>query len=89
VRLDEAVCRVQDIQATVRHRHGPVHAATALLEGFEDDGLAGEIDAAGRERQGLADAAARIVQDQAEGADLARGVPGRFEEGPALGGGQV
>jgi hypothetical protein len=60
VRLDEAVCRVQDIQATVRHRHGPVHAATALLEGFENDGLAGQIDTAGGERQGLADPAAGI-----------------------------
>ena len=70
-------------------RNGPVDAAAALLEGLQDDGLAGQIDAGGRERQGLGDPAAGVMQDEAEGAHGQGRLFGRREEGRALGGGQV
>ncbi len=71
------------------HWHGPVNTPAAFLEGFEDDGLAGEIEALGRECQRFGDTAAGVMQNEAKGAHLARGDLGRIEEGRALLTGQI
>lgn len=53
----------------------------AFLEGLEDDGPAGEVEALECQRQAFGNPAARIMQDEAEGPHFARC---GFEEGPAL-----
>ena len=79
----------QRVDEAWRDRNGPVDAPAALLEGFEDQRLAVEIDAGDRQRQRLGDPAAGEVQDLAEGARLALGLFGRDEKCGALGGGQI
>ena len=55
--LAEAVHQVELVEEPRRHRHGPVDAAAALLEGLEDHGLTREVDVLGRERECLGDPA--------------------------------
>ena len=45
LRLAEAVHEVELVQEAGGHRHGPVDAPAALLEGLEHDRPAGEVDA--------------------------------------------
>ena len=65
--LPEAMHEVELVQEAGRHRHGPVDALAALLEGREHDRPAGEVDSLGGQRQGLGDAAARDVQHYRRG----------------------
>ena len=67
LRLPQAVNEVELVQTDGRHRHGPVDALAALLEGREHDRPAGEVDSLGGQRQGLGDAAARDVQHYRRG----------------------
>ena len=80
---------VKLIEKTGRHRHGPVDAAAALFQRLDGEGLAGQIDALGRERQSLADPAAAVMQHGAEGAHRTRRFRGGTHEGPPLVGGQI
>ena len=89
LRLPDAVHEVELVQEAGRRRHGPVDALTALLEGFDNDGLPGQVDPLRRERQGLGDAAAGIVQHGAEGAHRALGLGGCRHEGAPLVGAEV
>ena len=60
-------------QAGCRRAQDAVDAGAAFLEGFEDDGAPGEVEALGCERQGLGEAAAGVEEHEGEGSDLARG----------------
>jgi alkylhydroperoxidase family enzyme len=84
LRLAHAVHEIELVEQPGRHRHGPVDAAPALLQGLEDDRLAGEVDPLGGQRQGLGDAAAGGVEQAAERAHRPGGLGGGGQEGGAL-----
>ena len=84
LRLPEAVHKVELVQEARRDRHCPVDALATLIEGLEHDCAAGKVDALGRERQGLGDAAAGGVKHAAKRAHRPGGLGRGSEEGPAL-----
>ena len=80
---------IEGIQQRRRDGYRPVHTPAALLEGFKDNGLVVEIDAARDEGQGLRDPAPGIIQHTAQGPEGPVGVRGRVQEGVTLGGRQI
>ena len=75
---------IEGIQQRRRDGYRPVHTPAALLEGFKDNGLVVEIDAARDEGQGLRDPAPGIIQHTAQGPEGPVGVRGRVQEGVTL-----
>ena len=72
-----------------RHRHRPVDALAALLEGLGHGRPAGGVDRFRGERQDLGDAAAGGVEHAAKGSHRPRRLGGGGEEGNALVGGRI
>lgn len=87
--LPERVHEVEVIERARRHRHRPVDALTALFEAADGDRLRVQVDPRRDELEGFGNPAARIMQDGAEGAHLARRVPGGLEEGAAFVAGEI
>ena len=76
---------VEGVNGAFGQRNGSVDTTAALLEGFEDGRLAGQVDAPPGQGYRFGYPGPRIMKDRAEGALFARHGPGRLEEGGAFG----
>jgi hypothetical protein len=78
--LTDAVDHVDDVEEIGWDRHGAEHVAPTFLQAFENDDLAGQVDAFRRQRRGFGYAAAGVMKGAAEGPYLARRLGGRLKK---------
>jgi len=78
------LCTISRVNQRLWDWHSPVDALTALLEGFEDNGLVVDIDTAADEGESLRDPAADVVEHTAQGPYGPVGFRGGPQEGVPL-----